>query len=164
MTVPGTAPALMLRRAEASDAARMAEVHSDAFAAAGEAPWSVETVGRMLRTAGAFADVAERNGSMIGFVIGRAMAGEAEILTIAVAADAQRAGVGTALLRAAMGNARRHGARTMYLEVAADNGPAAALYSGAGYIEVGRRRGYYARVGSRPVDARVLRAELAQAK
>lgn len=159
-----SALATLVRRADVGDVGSMALVHAAAFAATGEAPWSAETLERMLRTAGGFADVAERAGAIAGFVIARAMAGESEILTIAVARDRQRSGVGTALLGRAMAGAAQRGAATMFLEVAADNGPAAALYAAAGFREVGRRAGYYARDGSRPVDARVMRAELSQAK
>ncbi len=44
----------------------------------------------------------------------------------------------------------------MFLEVATDNAPALALYTAAGFVEVGRRRRYYAG-GS---DALVMRLVL----
>ncbi|HEY8613806.1 MAG TPA: GNAT family N-acetyltransferase, partial [Roseomonas sp.] len=88
-----------------------------------------------------------------GFVFARAMAGEAEILTLAVDPGARRRGLGGALLTAAVTEAGRRGAEVLFLEVSEANAPARALYARAGAMEVGRRRRYYAD-GS---DALVLR-------
>jgi [ribosomal protein S18]-alanine N-acetyltransferase len=52
--------------------------------------------------------------------------------------------------------ARKRGAGAMFLEVAAANGPALALYAREGFTEVGRRRRYY----SDGTDALVLRRDL----
>lgn len=90
-----------------------------------------------------------------GFALGRVVAGEAELLTLAVACDRRRAGLGRSLLDGFEGTARARGAADAFLEVAADNAPARALYLGAGWEEVGRRRGYYAWV-----DAVVMRKRL----
>ncbi|MEN0075727.1 MAG: ribosomal-protein-alanine acetyltransferase, partial [Paracraurococcus sp.] len=60
------------------------------------------------------------------------------------------------LLAAALAGAAAPGAAAMFLEVAAGNAPAQALYAGQGFAEVGRRRRYYAD-GS---DALVLRRDL----
>ena len=91
-----------------------------------------------------------------GMLLARVAADEAEILTLAVAPPARRQGRAAALLAAAAARARDAGARAMFLEVATDNAPALALYSTAGFVEVGRRRHYY-KGGS---DALVLRLEL----
>jgi ribosomal-protein-alanine N-acetyltransferase len=95
-----------------------------------------------------------------GFILGRALAGEAEILTLAVAPTHRRRGLGRALLEAAMGVCGTLGAETMFLEVAADNAAAIALYEAAGFAPAGRRKAYYARPGRAAVDALVLRREL----
>ncbi len=76
-------------------------------------------------------------------ILARVAADEAEILTLAVAPPSRRAGLGAALLRAAMRHAGRVGARTMFLEVAVTNGAARALYASFGFREAGLRRGYY---------------------
>jgi ribosomal-protein-alanine N-acetyltransferase len=68
---------------------------------------------------------------------------EAWINNIAVRRDAQRHGVGRALLEDLHAEARRRGARQIMLEVAADNAPAQLLYARYGFEVIGRRRGYY---------------------
>jgi ribosomal-protein-alanine N-acetyltransferase len=91
-----------------------------------------------------------------GFALGRAVAGEAELLTLAVAPDRRRQGAGRRLLAGFEAEARARGAGEAFLEVAADNDAARALYAGAGYAAAGRRPGYYA-----GTDALVLRKPLA---
>ncbi|MFT3688752.1 GNAT family N-acetyltransferase [Paenirhodobacter sp.] len=78
-----------------------------------------------------------------GFLLGRVIAGEAELLTLAVAPEARRRGTGRALLAGFAETARARGADSAFLEVAEDNAPARALYAAAGWREAGRRRGYY---------------------
>lgn len=68
---------------------------------------------------------------------------EAWVQNIAVRRDAQRHGVGRALLEALLAEAQRHGVRQMLLEVAVDNAPAQRLYARYDFEPVGIRRGYY---------------------
>ena len=91
-----------------------------------------------------------------GMVLARVAADEADILTLAVAPEAQRRGLGRALLLAALDEAARRGAKSMFLEVSVTNEAASALYLSCGFTQVGRRRGYYAGGG----DALVMRARL----
>ncbi len=98
-----------------------------------------------------------------GFLLGRAVAGEAELLTLAVAPEARRRGLGQRLVGRFLYQARLRGAASAFLEVAADNAPAQALYERAGFAPAGRRRGYYAGPDGRGLDALVLRRELAPA-
>ncbi len=98
-----------------------------------------------------------------GFLLGRAVAGEAELLTLAVAPEARRRGLGQRLVGRFLYQARLRGAASAFLEVAADNAPAQALYERAGFAPAGRRRGYYAGPNGRGLDALVLCRELAPA-
>lgn len=91
-----------------------------------------------------------------GFVLARAAADEAEILTLAVRPAARGKGLGRALLQAAIQKAKALGATTMFLEVGADNPAALALYAGLGFTKVGARKAYY-----EGRDALVLRLPLA---
>lgn len=97
-----------------------------------------------------------------GLLLGRAVAGEAELLTIAVAPEARRRGLGRKLMARFLYQARLRGAETAFLEVAADNAPAIALYTAAGFTPTGRRRGYYHPPQGQPVDALVLRRVLTE--
>jgi ribosomal-protein-alanine N-acetyltransferase len=69
--------------------------------------------------------------------------GEAWVQNLAVRRDAQRRGVGRALLTDLLAEAARRGARRTLLEVAVDNAPAQKLYAQFGFEPVGVRRGYY---------------------
>lgn len=68
---------------------------------------------------------------------------EAWVQNIAVRRDAQRGGVGRALLEALLAEAARRNVRSTLLEVAVDNAPAQKLYAAYGFEPVGVRRGYY---------------------
>jgi len=88
-----------------------------------------------------------------GFLLGRAVAGEAELLTLAVAPESRRLGLGRKLVARFLYQARLRGAETAFLEVAADNPGAQALYAAAGFAESGRRRDYYATPGGGRIAA-----------
>lgn len=120
-------------------------------------PWTEAEIAALLQSP---ATVLVGDGE--AFALGRVAADEAELLTIAVAPQLRRAGRGGALLSAFETAARSRGARHAFLEVAADNRPALALYRSHGYREVGRRPDYYAHPAGHPVDALVLRRDLCQ--
>jgi [ribosomal protein S18]-alanine N-acetyltransferase len=86
----------------------------------------------------------DETGAVAGYA-GLAVASpdEAWVNNIAVSPDAQRAGIGRALLEALLVEAAKAGARRVLLEVAADNEPAQKLYAGYGFEVVAVRRGYY---------------------
>lgn len=133
-------------------AAGMAAIHAQSFAC--KERWSATEFATLLGQPGTFGRIDEAGE---GFALARVAADQAEILTIAVVAQRRRHGLGGRLLMAVEAEATRRGVRDMYLEVAADNSPAARLYAAAYYIEVGRRPSYYA--SGR--DALVLRKSLA---
>lgn len=98
-----------------------------------------------------------------GFLLGRAVAGEAELLTLAVAPEARRLGLGRRLVSRFLYQARLRGAERAFLEVSSENVPAIALYESSGFARTGLRRGYYRDADGRPIDALVLARALAQA-
>ena len=71
------------------------------------------------------------------------VADEAEILTLAVLPAARRQGLGSRLVAACLAEAGAAGAARLHLEVGAGNAAARALYVRAGFVEAGRRAGYY---------------------
>jgi ribosomal-protein-alanine N-acetyltransferase len=77
-------------------------------------------------------------------VLARAVADEAEVLTLAVAPPARRQGMAAALLDAVCDEAARRGAHVLHLEVSTANAAARALYARAGFHVSGNRRAYYA--------------------
>ena len=114
-------------------------------------PWSQEEFAELLNSPLCFVLTVEG-----GFVLGRVVAGEAELLTIAVAPDRRRAGLGRHLTAAFLAEARSRGAESAFLEVAASNAVARALYAAAGFTAAGQRRGYYHAPDGRREDALVL--------
>jgi ribosomal-protein-alanine N-acetyltransferase len=115
-------------------------------------PWSATSMAEVLALAGSEGLIAVDGGSLVpaadppgpaGLVLWRRIFDEAEILTIAVLPPWRRRGVGMRLLEAAMDSATKAGAETMFLEAAADNGAALALYQSKGFMRVGVRKGYY---------------------
>lgn len=133
--------------------AALAALHDAAFPDA--RGWTTEEFSSLLASPRVF--LVECND---GFAIGRAVADEAELLTIAVAPTARRQGLGRILLARFEAAADTHGARRVFLEVAADNSPARALYESAGYVRIGTRPAYYARPGAIPATALVMHKPL----
>ena len=125
--------------------AEMAALHAAAFP--GARGWSAAEIACLVDGPGAYAVAQAR-----GFALGRAITGEAELITIAVDPHTHRQGIGRTLLAAFETGAQARGAEIAFLEVAADNGAALALYRNARWRETGRRRGYYPRRGG-AVDA-----------
>lgn len=82
---------------------------------------------------------------------------QADVLTIGVRPAYWGQGIGSALLAAIIGEARRRGCVEVFLEVRADNPRAHGLYLRRGFEEVGVRRGYYQPSGT---DAIVMRKDL----
>ncbi|MGB3248698.1 MAG: GNAT family N-acetyltransferase, partial [Tabrizicola sp.] len=95
-----------------------------------------------------------------GFLLGRTVAGEAELLTIAVAPEARRRGLGRKLMARFIYQAQLRGAERTFLEVAADNPAAIALYESCGFRQAGTRRGYYRTPTGQRIDALVLARDL----
>jgi ribosomal-protein-alanine N-acetyltransferase len=119
----------------------LADLHEKAF----DRPWTALEFDDLLKSLGAYAILGEAGepAEAKGFVLCRAIAGEAEILTIAVDPIARRRGWGAALVEVAAGIAKEAKAEAMFLEVAADNHAAIALYQATGFLKVGLRKGYY---------------------
>lgn len=130
-----------------ADPARLAAIHAEAFAA----PWDAAALAELLASPGVFA-VAEAD----GFILIRVVVDEAEILTLAVRPSARRAGLGGRLVEAAVMRAAALGAERMFLEVAEGNAAARALYARSGFVEMGRRRGYYQHTDGGREDALTL--------
>jgi len=82
--------------------------------------------------------------SLTGFAIASLLLPQAELETIAVAAESRRRGVGRRLFSALATHLRAEGASEIWLEVRASNQPAIAFYRSLGFVQTGLRRGYYA--------------------
>lgn len=135
LRAPDAKPQFRIRPAGAGDASDLARLHAACFPHG----WSARELQEMLSVNGTEALAAEAGGEVMGFILTRSIAGEAEILTLAVDPSRRRLGLGSKLLDAAL---KTQG--TFFLEVAAGNLAALGLYRKSGFAETGRRKAYYA--------------------
>jgi ribosomal-protein-alanine N-acetyltransferase len=131
----------------------LAALHKQAFTT--PRPWTAAEFTGLLDMAGAYLV-----DQPLGFVLGRAIAGEAEVLTLAVAPDARRQGIASQLMLEFESKARLSAAETAFLEVAEDNTAAIGLYLSLGYAVTGRRRGYYETPEHKRLDAMIMAKSL----
>lgn len=101
----------------------------------------------------------DRSNAWVGYGVVMMAVDEADLLNISVLPAFQRQGVGTAFLQHLIVRAKAQQATRMLLEVRATNQAALALYASQGFIEMGRRRGYYPAHEQRE-DAIVMAREL----
>lgn len=122
---------------------RLAQIHGDAFAP--ERGWTAAELADLLKqpTVALFA-------RSEGFALVRVVAGEAELLTLAVIQNARRKGVAKGLMREWL---KKVDASYAFLEVAEDNTAATSLYRHCGFEVCGRRKAYYARQTGAAADA-----------
>jgi [ribosomal protein S18]-alanine N-acetyltransferase len=125
--------------ARPADAAAIAALHSTSF----QRGWGEDEVYRLLVEKNVIAHRALRGRTMAGFILSRLAAGEAEILSVAIAPKQRGRGYARPLLDLNLRRLAGLGARTVFLEVDENNKPARALYRRAGFADVGRRNSYY---------------------
>ncbi len=142
--------------AAARDVATIAEIHAASF----RRGWSDGEIEGMLLDRNVVAHRATIGRNVAGFAISRVAADEAEILSIAVAQAYRGRAVARTLLRHHLGRLAALGVHTVFLEVDEGNVSALRLYRRAGFIEAGRRKGYYPNPTGEPATALVLRRNL----
>ena len=118
----------------------LAILHGHCFAS----PWQASEFEILLRQPGIMALMAEGSECPVGFILIRAVADEAEILTLAVEPEHRRQGVASRLLEAASTHLQAGSIARWFLEGAADNAEARALYARHGFTVCGTRPNYYA--------------------
>lgn len=138
-----TADAITLSEGSAFDIPAVMEVMAAAFDPRFGEAWTAQQCLGILDMPGVWLTIARVDGGRVaGFALGRAVAGEAELLLIGVTPAYRRGGIGRALLDDAMAAARARGAAKLHLEVREGN-DAVFLYQGVDFEQVGRRRDYY---------------------
>ncbi|MYM57053.1 GNAT family N-acetyltransferase [Thalassovita mangrovi] len=133
----------------------LARLHRAAFTA--QRPWSESEFRDLLASPHVFLVTTDH-----AFALGRVIAGEAELLTIATDPAHQRQGQGLAALELYHEEAAQRGAETCFLEVAENNLPAIALYSQNGYEKTAERPGYYRQPDGSRVAAWIMTRQLTQ--
>jgi len=123
-----------------ADAAAVTEILRGSPEASQWTEWGFK---ELLGWRGVVALVSEGDRKVIGFIIGRQVGGEAEILNAAVVVTKRRKGEGGALLKAAMDAFRARQVSHVFLEVRESNETGIAFYRKHGFCKTGRRTGYY---------------------
>jgi len=144
----------VLSPARPADAARFAALHAASF----RRGWSADEFERLLVERSVVAHRAMAGHKLLGFIISRIAADEAEILSVAVAAAGRGRGTASRLLALHMRVLAGRGVAAILLEVDEGNVPARRLYARAGFHPVGRREGYYRSAAG--AHALVLRRDL----
>ncbi|MFZ5693004.1 MAG: GNAT family N-acetyltransferase [Pseudomonadota bacterium] len=139
------------------DVAAIALLHAESF----RRGWSDGEIEGMLLDRNVVSHRATIGRNFAGFIISRVALDEAEILSVAVTHSYRGRAVARALLRHHLGRLAALGVRTVFLEVDEGNVPALRLYRHAGFVEVGRREGYYVNDSGKPAAALVMRRNLA---
>ena len=130
----------VLRRMQYRDVKQVAALEKATFAR----PWSEASFRREVeenRVARYL--VAEEQGEIIGYAGAWIVLDECHITNIAVAEQARGRGVGRRLLDALLRYMSNLGAAWADLEVRVSNLRAQGLYTGAGFVSVGKRKKYY---------------------
>lgn len=139
------------------DAPEIAALHAASF----HRGWSDEEVENLLLDPQVLVHSLRFGGAFAGFVMSRCAADEAEILSIAVSRRCQGRGLARRMLDLHMRRLAALGVKTLFLEVAENNGPAIALYRKAGFRDVAKRPNYYPLPNGAAAAALVLRRDIA---
>jgi ribosomal-protein-alanine N-acetyltransferase len=110
---------------------------------AGLPAWSPTDYERLYSEQTSLILIAGRPEAAMGFVCGRLVTDEAEILKLVVKEGDRRKGIGGRLVREFLRRAKEQQCRAVYLDVRESNGAALQLYESLGFCVVGRRPGYY---------------------
>lgn len=124
----------------------LAELEKQCF----HAPWSEKMLREEL--GGGIFLVAEQDGEVQGYVGCQTVLDEGYITNVAVSSDFRRRGAARRLIAELIARAKEKGLAFVTLEVRESNAPAIALYTGAGFAPVGKRKNFY----SNPTENAVL--------
>lgn len=107
------------------------------------APWSENAIRSELTNPLSLWIVAEEAENVVGYIGSQSVLGEADVMNVAVDPAYRRNGVGEKLVNALIDRLRGNGVHCLTLEVRASNDAAIRLYDKLGFVQVGRRPGYY---------------------
>lgn len=139
----------VLRPATLEDVRILSCIHAECF----QAPWSEGVIAGFLCREDVSGVLQADASGPASFLLVSRVSDTADILTIATAPRAQRAGHARQLIRALIEGGRGSGLGRVTLEVAEDNRAARRLYESEGFRRDGVRPGYYRRADGAPMDA-----------
>lgn len=153
-------PPIAIEPVQPGETARLAEIHALAF----RHDWSEAELDALVADPTVICLVAKRGNAFgtrrpFGFLLLRLAADEAEVLTIAIDPTRRGRGHGRALMMAGIERLIRRDVAHLFLEVDEGNVAAVRLYRRLGFIEVGKRKGYY-KTAAGAATALVMRLDL----
>lgn len=119
-------------------AARLAELHLACFGSEAAHGWTAKSLAKALHDPSMESVLVND-----AFAFARVALDEAELLLIGTSPKARGRGRAKMVLSHLQDQLRARGILRLFLEVAADNTPARALYASLGYQKIGCRRAYY---------------------
>lgn len=146
------AAAVTLRPASVGEATVLAAMHAECF----DNAWSATEFAKLMAMPGALSLLAVEGSEPVAFVLARQAAGEAEILAIGTRPFARRRGIAKKVMSHLAQELRGAGLTQLFIEVAAGNDAARALYAGQDFAVTGRRKAYYEKPGGKREDAIVM--------
>jgi ribosomal-protein-alanine N-acetyltransferase len=146
----------LIEPASLRDAARLAQLHAASF----HRGWGEGEFEAMLAERNTLVHRLRLGRKVVGFIVSRIGADEAEILSVALDPNQRGRGFSRDLLLQHLGHLAGRGVRTVFLEVEENNQPARRLYERAGFATVGRRERYYLQPGGEQLNALLMRRDL----
>lgn len=126
---------------QGDDVNKLVQLHMASFPL--DQAWSPQSFTELLTGDGLIGWRIEVDGHTAGFILGRIIIDEAELLTLAISPRHRRTGWGEKLVRQFALTAREKGGIKVFLEVSEHNEAAIKLYAKAGFRIISRRRNYY---------------------
>jgi [ribosomal protein S18]-alanine N-acetyltransferase len=107
------------------------------------ASWSAKALAEVLSSHSSHFLLARQSKDMVGFIAGRRVGSEGEILNLAVVPRFRRQSAGKALVQQLLQIFANEGVADVFLEVRLSNADAIAFYRNLGFRQVGERPAYY---------------------
>lgn len=129
----------MIREMQEEEVITVSEIEKLCFSD----PWSLKALKEGRENSFDTYLVLEEGESLLGYCVFRVLAGEGELLRIAVVPDCQGRGIGRNLMAHMVEYARKKGVSAFFLEVRKSNERARNLYKSSGFSEECVRKNYY---------------------
>ncbi|MFI4940879.1 MAG: ribosomal protein S18-alanine N-acetyltransferase [Burkholderiales bacterium] len=147
---------LSLARMQADDLSEVMAIENDVY----PHPWTRGNFLDSLYSGYEIWTVRDASAALAGYFLLMPSVDEAHLLNIAVRREMQGKSIGRLLLDHAVALTRRHGLKSILLEVRPSNARAITVYEHYGYAKIGIRKSYYPAVGNLREDAIVMRLSL----
>lgn len=143
---------ITVREGGAYDVAAIMPIMQDAFSSDFGEKWSAAQCVSMLSLPGSSLLLSYDKECITGFALSRWVMDEEELLLIGVSNSFRKKGIGSYLITYIIDRARNNNRDKLFLEVR-ENNNARHFYYGLGFVDIGRRKNYYAISDGDTLDA-----------